>query len=262
MLRLFDSFRFRNVDNRIILGRELLSLTWCKALVFDIEFHIWQLTQIFFLVFITHFSARQKFATIKVIHKHDNENKNRKMHATGSFNYKLRSFVKFKKSSVNRNLNWLNTKSWALSEVFRMKHSQTAEHTLRKTCFDISNNDLIDSKACGNEHYLSVLSFSISFSSNMLLNSSDILSILFIVFDQLRSDVQKQKVEASDHSTRFIITQSFKNEKIVEEVIEILLAKNFFFYESIEFTKALRTIQKKMIFSTWSFMFFVIDHKS
>ena len=171
------------------------------------------------------------------------------MHATGPSNYEPRSSVKSRKSSVNRNLVWLDTESWALPEVPRMEHSQAAEHTLREACFGTSNNGLIDPEACGNGHYLSVLPPSTSLSSNMPLNPPDTLSILFTALDQLRSGVQKQKAEAPDHSTRSVVTQSFKNGETVEGVTEILLAEDPSFHESTELTKALRAIQKEMVSS-------------
>lgn len=115
--------------------------------------------------------------------------------------------------------------------------------------FDINNIEFIHIKVYNNFHHLSVLSFSNSFSFNAFLQLLNILSIFFIVFDQLHLKVQKQKIATLNFNIRVLITQNFTNEKTVEKIIEILLTKYSFFQKSIALTKTLRIIQNEIIFS-------------
>ena len=76
---------------------------------------------------------------------------------------------------------------------------------------------------------MSVLPTQNSFSFNVSSKSSNILLILFIVFDQLNPNAQNQNTKNKDFSSRVLITQNFKNGKSVQKVTEILLAEYSFF---------------------------------
>ena len=197
-------------------------------LSFDIEFCIWQLKQIFFFFLVLHFFVRQELTTVKVIRRHYIDDQNLKKRVADSFNYDIKFFVISKKFSINENLNLLNIESLPLSDVSRID-SQIAKHVSKEMHLNINNIDLTDVKTYNNSHHMSVLPTQNSFSFNVSSKSSNILLILFIVFDQLNPNAQNQNTKNKDFSSRVLITQNFKNGKSVQGVTEILLAEYSFF---------------------------------
>lgn len=171
---------------------------------------------------------RQELTTIKVIRKHYIDDQNLKKRVADSFNYDIKFFVISKKFSINENLNLLNIKSLLLSDVSRID-SQIAKHVSKEMHLNINNIDLTDVKTYNNSHHMSVLPTQNSFSFNVSSKSSNILLILFIVFDQLNPNAQNQNTKNKDFSSRVLITQNFKNGKSVQKVTEILLAEYSFF---------------------------------